>query len=132
MLRTIVVGTRRAAGRPLRQDADRLRKLAERLEEALLANRLDAAAHTLFDLSLALAALRWELSQEDGVSLKQVERLVWRDPKFGIGLSYLNVLRQQAASLRPEQSADLLIGLYFLFHWVGKWEDEEPQDATTD
>lgn len=132
LLRAIGAGTRRAAGRSLRQeDAERLRKLAERIEEAMLANRLTAAAHTLFDLALALATLRWELSQEEEVSLTQIEQLVWRDPKFGIGLSYLNVLRQQAAELRPEQTTDLLIGIYFLFHWVAKWAAEDPQDATT-
>lgn len=128
LLRGILGGARRAAGRPLRRDANRLRGLAERLEEAMLAKRLDDAAHALFDLALALAALRWELSQDPEVDLAQVERLVWRDPRFGIGLSYLNVLRQTAGGdgFRPEQSADLLIGIYFLAHWVGKWEDGDP------
>jgi len=126
MLRTIRVGTRRAAGRPLRQDANRLRGLTERVDEALAAGDLGGAAQALFDLALAMAALRWELTEEPDVNSPMIEKLVWRDPKFGIGHSYLNVLRQtaNAGTFQPEQSTDLLIGIYFLFHWVGTWEQE--------
>lgn len=126
MLRAIRTGTRRAAGRALRHDANRLRGLTERIEEAMGIGNLAGAALALFDLALAMAALHWELTEEPDADSPVIEKLVWTDNKFGIGLSYLNVLRlaANAESFRPEQSTDLLIGIYFLFHWVGTWEQE--------
>ena len=128
MLRAIRGRVGRAAGRPLRQDAARLRELTERIEEAVGAGDLTAATHALFDLALGMAALRLEVNRGPETEAL-VESLVWRDPKFGIGLSYLNVLRETAAAdaFQPEQSTDLLIGIYFLRHWGSTWQAGAPK-----
>jgi HEAT repeat protein/nitrate/nitrite transporter NarK len=125
MLKAIRIRTRRAAGRPLRDDANQLRGLTEQIEEATLGGDLPRAARTLFDLALGMATLRREVNRgPDAEAL--IENLVWRDPHFGIGLSYLNTLRETpptetASSL---QDTDILIGAYFLLHWVKTWRNQ--------
>jgi HEAT repeat protein len=125
MLKAIRIRTRRAAGRPLRDDANQLRGLTERIEEATLGADYSRAAAALFDLALGMATLRREVNRGPDTEAL-IESLVWRDPRFGIGLSYLNTLRERPEDDTPAtvQDTDILIGVYFLLHWVKTWQNQ--------
>jgi MFS family permease len=130
MLKNIRVRTRRAAGRPLRDDANQLRGFTERIEESTTTGDLAGAARYLFDLALGMVTLRREVNRGPETEAI-IENLVWRDPTFGIGLSYLNTLRHTGGSegSGTVQDTDILIGTYFLLHWVKTWRGQS-DDAT--
>lgn len=96
------------------------RKLAERLDlvtEAYAQREFQRLAQLLFECAIGLAAVRYglEFGGDEEVFL---ETLVWRDARFGIGVWYLELLRE--TSLRGDGAIDdtgALLGIYVLSLW---------------
>lgn len=96
------------------------RMLMERLDlvsEAYAQRDLPRVSQLLFECAIGLAALRYgiDLGGDEEVFL---ENVVWRDPKFGVGVWYLELFRE--SSLRGAAAADdtgALLGIYVLSLW---------------
>ena len=80
-----------------------------------------------------MAALRFGMAGgEDAEALLDV--MIWRDRRFGIGLAFLNVLREEAAKRGDGgmDRTDLLVSLHFLAHGSEGWKAPAAPDAPRD
>jgi len=86
------------------------------LENAYESNNIQQCADRLFDLAIGIAALRHGVNV--GIDSKVlIEDLIWKDEHFGIGVWYLNMLREQwsVPGFDQRDDIDVLLGIYF-FH----------------
>lgn len=88
------------------------------LEAAYEDGNVQRAADLLFDLAIGLAALSYGV-EFGGDAIAFIGELVWRDERFGIGVWYLDLLRQhwEQANLGTRDNLDILLGIYFLTGW---------------
>lgn len=95
-----------------------LRSRVDGLHEAYLSRRTVLAVEILFELSLRMAAVCYGIRYGvDAPAL--VETIIWHDPKFGVGVWYLELLRE-ANERQTDASvdiADVLLGLYVVSRW---------------
>jgi hypothetical protein len=94
-----------------------LRGRLECLYEAQLVDNPALVADIIFDLALRLVAVSYGL--QFGVdSPALVETIIWHDPKFGVGLWYLELLREARTQQgRTPDGIEVLLGLYVLSRW---------------
>jgi MFS family permease len=90
----------------------------EELRRAYLDRRSDDCVTMLFNLAIGLAALHYGI-RYGGDAQVFVEVLLWRNPRFGTGVWYLDLLREPPApagrGLRDD--SEILLGIYFLSRW---------------
>lgn len=85
------------------------------LEQAYLAGSLCGIEDKLFDLAISLAALHYGI-KFGGDTEAFVETLIWHDVRFGIGVWYLELMRESPDSFCPDDT-DTLLGIYILTLW---------------
>lgn len=88
----------------------------DKLQTAYEEEEIPTCADLLFDLAIGIAALKHGVRA--GVETEVlIEELIWKDERFGIGVWYLNVLRErwEAAGLADRDTVDILLGIYFLY-----------------
>jgi hypothetical protein len=93
------------------------------LYEHYAAGRMTEAVDILFDLALGLAALRYGI--EFGKDAEAfVETMIWNDVRFGMGVWYLELLREQRdhAGGAWRSGTEVLLGIYVLSRWSPKRE----------
>jgi hypothetical protein len=66
----------------------------------------------LFSLGIGMAKLRWNL-EYNGNTESFIKEVAGKNPKTGISIWYLDLLRK---SWESRDSADILLGLYFVSH----------------
>ena len=99
----------------LPQEGESIVAMTREVEAAYHAGDMQKAADVLFGLSIGLAAIRFGI-EFGGDAKSFVDDLVWLDQRFGIGVSYLNLLRHQWSEAQWGQRdyVDILLGVYFL------------------
>ncbi len=88
------------------------------LYEHYTAGRMVEAVDLLFDLALGLAALRYGIKfGRDAEAF--VETMIWNDVRFGMGVWYLQLLREQRdhAGQAWRDGTEVLLGVYVLSRW---------------
>lgn len=97
---------------------DQGRTLVEKtrhIEQAYMAGALAGIEDKLFELSIGLAALHYGI--KSGVDTEAfVETLIWHDVRFGVGVWYLELMRESPDSFCPDDT-DTLLGIYILTLW---------------
>lgn len=96
-------------GRSLHERAARVQQLYEE-------GRFSDCVAEMFALAIGLAALRWGV-EFGGDALAAIHHLIWRDQRFGVGVWYLDYLREgfgDAEATEPD-AVDALLGVYFLY-----------------
>jgi MFS family permease len=104
--------------RGLPEQSAMLRGRLECLYEAHLAGKSSLEVEILFDLALRLAAICYGLQY--GVDVPAlVETIIWHDPKFGVGVWYLELLREASENHkeRKPDPTEVLLGMYVLSQW---------------
>jgi MFS family permease len=97
------------------------RALGEKIQavyDHYAAGRMKEAVDTLFDLSLGLAALRYGIQfGRDAEAF--VETMIWNDVPFGMGVWYLELLREggAGAAVSWRDGTEALLGIYALSRW---------------
>jgi hypothetical protein len=86
------------------------------IEQAYTASRLVGIEDSLFDLSIGLAALNYGV-KFGGDTETFVETLIWHDSRFGVGVWYLELMRELPSSFCPDDT-DALLGIYVQSLWV--------------
>jgi len=86
------------------------------IEQAYNAGKLINIEDSLFDLSIGLAALNYGV-KFGGDTETFVETLIWHDSRFGIGVWYLELMRELPHSFCPDDT-DALLGIYVQSLWV--------------
>ncbi len=106
-----------AEGKILPSQTAMLRGCLECLHEAQLAGKPALEADIIFDLALRLVAVSYGL--QFGVdSPALVETIIWHDPRFGVGVWYLELLREAREQQgRTPDGTEILLGLYVLSRW---------------
>lgn len=98
---------------------DEGRALIEKTRQIELAyntGKLVGLEDTLFDLSIGLAALHYGIKY-GGNTEAFVETLIWHDVRFGVGVWYLELMREVPGSFCPDDT-DALLGIYIQTLWV--------------
>ena len=101
----------------LKGEGARVAERIAQLSEVYAAGDHSRLAHLMFDTSIALAALRYGIDF-GGDAEGFVEKLVWHDPRFGVGVWYLGLLRDAVAQ-KPGSvdETSVLLGIYVLSQW---------------
>jgi MFS family permease len=86
------------------------------IEQAYTASRLVGIEDSLFDLSIGLAALNYGVKFGGDIETF-VETLIWHDSRFGVGVWYLELMRELPSSFCPDDT-DALLGIYVQSLWV--------------
>jgi len=86
------------------------------IEKAYTIGNLTGLEDRLFDLSIGLAALNYGI-KFGGDTEAFVETLIWHDPRFGVGVWYLELMRELPGSFCPDDT-DALLGIYIQSLWV--------------
>lgn len=86
------------------------------IEQAYTSGKLTGLEDSLFDLSIGLAALHYGI-EFGGDTEAFVETLIWHDTRFGIGVWYLELMRELPSSFCPDDT-DALLGIYVQTLWV--------------
>jgi HEAT repeat protein len=115
LLKELARRVRAATRRQLAAEGAAIVQRLEELQHAYDEEAWDTAAELLFAAGLGLAALRYGVAY-GGDAEALVEELVWQDPRFGVGVWYLALLREgwEAAELGARDEVDILLGIYFL------------------
>lgn len=99
--------------------SDKMRKEGEELvarvklvEHQYEEEKLAECAETLFDVAVGLTRLCWGL-EHSGQMDSFIEQVNAKDHRIGVGVWYLDLLRKD---WEARDSADILLGLYFLSH----------------
>lgn len=89
--------------------------IADDLSAACEAGRIDDAALRLFDLAIGIAAIRFGVAFGND-SRSFINDLIWRDQRVGVGVWFLNLLRNPSteAYLGKPDELDILLGIHFL------------------
>jgi HEAT repeat protein/MFS family permease len=90
------------------------------IEEAYAGRQLGGVEDALFDLSIGLAALHYGI-EFGGDAEAFIETLIWHDARFGVGVWYLELMREARDTARkavPPDDTDALLGIYALSRWV--------------
>ncbi len=98
---------------------DQGRALSEKVRHIELAytkGTLNGIEDSLFDLAIGLAALNYGV-KFGGDTEAFVETLIWHDARFGVGVWYLELMRELPSSFCPDDT-DALLGLYIQSLWV--------------
>jgi len=89
------------------------------IEQAYAAGALDGFEDMLFDLAIGLAALHYGV-EFGGDAEAFVETLIWHDSRFGVGVWYLELMREARERVGPKShtdDTDALLGIYALSRW---------------
>ena len=86
------------------------------IEQAYTTGQLVGIEDSLFDLSIGLAALNYGV-KFGGDTETFVETLIWHDSRFGVGVWYLELMRELPSSFCPDDT-DALLGIYVQSLWV--------------
>ncbi len=89
------------------------------VEQAYVAGTLDRFEDALFDLAIGLAALHYGV-EFGGDAEAFVETLIWHDSRFGVGVWYLELMREARDEGGPRSrtdDTDALLGIYALSRW---------------
>jgi MFS family permease len=86
--------------------------------EHYTAGRMKEAVDLLFDLALGLAALRYGIEFGNDAETF-VETMIWHDVRFGVGVWYLELLREESdsAGVAWRDGTEVLLGIYVLSRW---------------
>jgi hypothetical protein len=98
---------------------DQGRALIEKVRHIELAytkGKLTGIEDSLFDLAIGLAALNYGV-KFGGDTEAFVETLIWHDARFGVGVWYLELMRELPSSFCPDDT-DALLGIYIQSLWV--------------
>lgn len=90
------------------------------IERAFADSRLEGIGESLFDLSIGLAALHYGI-EFGGDAEAFIETLIWHDSRFGVGVWYLELMREThgpTGKSRVPDDTDALLGIYALSRWV--------------
>ena len=85
------------------------------IEQAYISRNLRGIEDKLFDLSIGLAALHYGV-KFGGDTEVFVETLIWHEPRFGVGVWYLELMRESPDSFCPDDT-DALVGIYIQTLW---------------
>lgn len=88
----------------------------KQIEQAYTAGLLIGIEDKLFELSVGLAALNYGI-KFGGDTETFVETLIWHDARFGVGVWYLELMRELPSSFCPDDT-DALLGIYIQSLWV--------------
>ncbi|MEI8140508.1 MAG: MFS transporter [bacterium] len=106
-----------SATRVRMQDQGRaLIEKTHQIEQAYTAGKLAGLEDSLFDLSIGLAALHYGV-KFGGDTEAFVETLIWHDSRFGVGVWYLELMRELPSTFCPDDT-DALLGIYIQSLWV--------------
>ncbi len=99
----------------LKDAQDWLCKRSEDFELAYENKDNQEAAEALFDMAIGLSAFSYGV-QFGGDAKALIDDLIWRDQRFGVGVWYLDLLRQNwhDVGLGKREASDLLLGIFFL------------------
>jgi hypothetical protein len=86
------------------------------IEQAYTSGQLTGIEDSLFDLSIGLAALHYGV-KFGGDTEAFVETLIWHDSRFGVGVWYLELMRELPSTFCPDDT-DALLGIYIQSLWV--------------
>jgi hypothetical protein len=88
------------------------------LYEHYTAGRMREAVDLLFDLALGLAALRYGIEFGNDAETF-VETMIWNDVRFGVGVWYLELLREErdTSTAAWRDGTEVLLGIYVLSRW---------------
>ena len=100
----------------LQEQGRALIEKTRQIEQAYNAGNLVGIEDSLFDLSIGLAALHYGI-EFGGNTEAFVETLIWHDPRFGVGVWYLELMRELPNSFCPDDT-DALLGIYIQSLWV--------------
>jgi HEAT repeat protein/MFS family permease len=104
----------------LREQGRALIEKTHQIESAYADRRLEGVEDALFGLSIGLAALHYGI-EFGGDAEAFIETLIWHDARFGVGVWYLELMREARektrANVQPDDN-DALLGIYALSRWV--------------
>lgn len=91
-----------------------IRKIHE-LETAYDEENVGRCADLLFEIAIGISALEFGVEFGGNAEIF-MEQLVWRNPRFGVGIWYLDLLNRnwESAGLGKRDWLDVLLGIYFV------------------
>jgi hypothetical protein len=91
-----------------------IRRIGE-LQAAYEQDDVSGASELLFEIAIEMAALDFGIEYGGDTEIL-LELMVWRKPRFGLGLWYIDLLahRWEAAGFERRDWLDVLLGIYFL------------------
>ncbi len=94
-------------------------KRSKDFEHAYEVHDNQAAADALFDMAIGLSAFHYGI-QFGGDAKALIDDLIWRNQRFGVGVWYLDLLRQnwRDCGFGKREASDLLLGIFFIHNWV--------------
>lgn len=115
LLKALRQAIRKHAPPDMEQAAATLADLVSELSDAYMDEDVQRCADLLFDLAIGLAALLHG-AKYGGHAKAFVFDLVWRDQRFGVGVWFLDLLRQNWAEhgFGERDMDDVLLGIYFV------------------
>lgn len=110
----------RATRERMQEEGGALIEKTRQIEQLYAAGQLDGIDDALFKLSIGLAALHYGV-EFGGDAEAFVETLIWHDSRFGVGVWYLELMREARGKPGRKAAADdtdALLGIYALSRWV--------------
>ncbi len=111
-LRTLVAS---ASHENMQDQGQALIEKTRHIQQAYIEGNLAGIEDSLFDLSIGLAALHYGV-KFGGDTETFVETLIWHEPRFGVGVWYLELMRELPSSFCPDDT-DALLGIYIQSLW---------------
>ena len=93
--------------------------LTDRLEAAYLSGKIEEAIRLIYDITLQIAALDFNIDYQNDLDVF-IETLLWHDERFAVGAWFASIEKnnlEKAGTTRPNDM-DVLLGIYFLGGWA--------------
>lgn len=106
---------RKATRGHLRPEGAAVIRQIDELEQAYDAEEMQRTADLLLEIAIGIAALDFGI-EFGGDAEILMDQLIWRHPRFGVGLWYIDMLSHywEGAGLGQREWPDIVLGLYFV------------------
>ena len=131
LLREIRRAIQQAVDRRFTTEAEVLGEKTKEIETLYGDGRFTDCVDPLFDLTIGMAALQWGV-EFGGESKAAINDLIWRDRHVGVGVWYLNMLREGWEGTEPAQRdrIEILLGIYFVLCFSRRLTGERHESRT--
>ncbi len=106
---------RKASRGPLKAEGLAVVRQIDGLEEAYDSEDMQRTADLLLEIAIGIAALDFGI-EFGGDAEILMDQLIWRHPRFGVGLWYIDMLAHywEGAGLGQREWPDVVLGIYFV------------------